>query len=383
VSLINQMLKDLDQRRGMLSAEGALPPRQVRAVEAPRGGEWFWRVLAALVLIALGWVGWVAYQLQPRALATDLALQAAEQARRRAALPKPAPVPVAEASGTTAEAAKPAALSAPPAEFLRFAPAIESPITERAVKAVQAARAGPAPPPGGTPGGPGAEAKPGAARTLGLDLPAARVLPAPAGAAARLEKRERPRAPVERAEAEFRRAVALLNQGRGAEAEEGFAAALELDRSHHAARQALVALHLEQGHLDAARRLLQESLAADPAQPAFAAALARILVERKDFSAAHDVLQAAAGAAGHNAEFQTLRGTVLQRLGRHREAVEAYQSALRVQDANVQAWIGLGISLEALERRPAAADAFRRALAAGPANPELKTFAEQRVRALR
>ena len=47
------------------------------------------------------------------------------------------------------------------------------------------------------------------------------------------------------------------------------------------------------------------------------------------------------------------------------------------------AWIGLGISLEALERRPEAAEAFRRALAAGPANDDLKGYAEQRIRALR
>jgi Flp pilus assembly protein TadD len=90
---------------------------------------------------------------------------------------------------------------------------------------------------------------------------------------------------------------------------------------------------------------------------------------------------AAAGAAG-NAEFQALRGTVLQRLGRHPEAVEAYRNAVRAQPSGAQAWIGLGVSLEALERKTEAVDAFRRALATGPANAELRTFAEQRIRAL-
>jgi hypothetical protein len=47
------------------------------------------------------------------------------------------------------------------------------------------------------------------------------------------------------------------------------------------------------------------------------------------------------------------------------------------------AWIVLCISLEALQQRADAADAFRHALAAGPVSAELKTFAEQRIRALR
>ena len=48
-----------------------------------------------------------------------------------------------------------------------------------------------------------------------------------------------------------------------------------------------------------------------------------------------------------------------------------------------QAWVGLGISYEQLGKRPEAAEAFRRSLAAGELSAELKTFAEQRIRALR
>jgi len=82
-------------------------------------------------------------------------------------------------------------------------------------------------------------------------------------------------------------------------------------------------------------------------------------------------------------EFHVLRGTLLQRLGRHAEAAEAYQTALQARSSIPQAWVGLGISLEALQRRPEAADAFRRALLAGPVSAEVKTFTEQRIRALR
>ena len=37
--------------------------------------EWFWRIIAGLMLITIGWVGWVAYQIMPRSVATPLAYE--------------------------------------------------------------------------------------------------------------------------------------------------------------------------------------------------------------------------------------------------------------------------------------------------------------------
>ncbi len=94
MSLINKVLRDLDRRRAISTGDATVPPAQVRAV-APRSGghEWFWRTVAVLALAGLTWVSWVIYQVRPRPLATELALQAAEEARAR---PKPPPVQVAE-----------------------------------------------------------------------------------------------------------------------------------------------------------------------------------------------------------------------------------------------------------------------------------------------
>ena len=199
----------------------------------------------------------------------------------------------------------------------------------------------------------------------------------------KFQRLDRPGPPTERAESEFRAGVAVLKLGRSADAETRFAKALEYDAGHRGARQALIAMHIERGQLEAARKLLQEGLAIDPAQPDFAIALARILVERKDLPGALAALEGSAPAAGEVPEFHVLRGTLLQRLARHGEAAEAYQTALQARSSIPQAWVGLGISLEALNHRPEAADAFRRALLAGPVSADLKTFAEQRIRALR
>lgn len=34
--------------------------------------EWFWRIIAALMLIVIGWVAWVMYQITPRSVVTPL-----------------------------------------------------------------------------------------------------------------------------------------------------------------------------------------------------------------------------------------------------------------------------------------------------------------------
>ena len=354
MSVINKMLQELDRRQGMSAPDGTIPPLQVRAVSpASRNREWFWRIVAALMLAAVGWVGWIAWQLQPRTLVTEQGLRAGENARRSPAAAVAGPVP---APAPAAVARQPAPQ---PLDTFRLAPSIETPIAGQ-LEVPAAAPAAPTP-------------------------AAAPAAPAPAAAPvapARVEKRDRAHTAPEKAEAEFRRAVTLLNQGRVSEAEDGFSAALAADASNEAARQALVSLHLEHRRIDDARRLLQEGLAINASNVQFATVLARIFVERRDYATALDVLNGARAAGQASAEYHALLGTVLQRLARHADAADAFRAALGIAPQNGALWMGLGISLESLGRRPEAADAFRRALASGSLGEETRRYADLRARQL-
>jgi len=62
--------------------------------------EGFWRFLAAVMLFAVGWSLWIFYQLNPPAVATSAAFEAAARARAAQTshgliqpAPKPAPAP--------------------------------------------------------------------------------------------------------------------------------------------------------------------------------------------------------------------------------------------------------------------------------------------------
>ncbi len=379
MSIINKMLQDLDRRQGASDPQGTLV-QQVRSVPPVRKDrEWFWRIMAVLLVGAVGWVAWLAWQLQPREpIATAQAFKAAQNAPRPLS---PAPVAVAEAKPVVQEPVvpKPAAESKPPEAakpVVETKPVVQAKPT--APKSAPKAAAVPKPAPMAKTVAPSPPTK-----TLGLDIPPARIQQAPVQGVARVEKRDRSRSAEDRAESEFRRGAVLLNEGRVAEAEDVFASALAISPANEAARQALVALHLEQGRIDEARRLLQEGVALNPANARFASVLARVHIERRDFAAALGVIDALKAPEQGGAEIQAMRGTVLQQLGRHAEAVEAYQGALRGAPQNGAVWMGLAISLETVGKRPEAADAFRRAAATGSIGAEARAYAEQRARQLR
>ena len=367
MSLINKMLQDLDRRQALAGATDVSVAQAGTPGAAQRGGrEWLWRIVAVLLILGLGWVLWVGYQLLPKPLVTNLAWRPAVEAETRTlpVEPKPPPPamivtapPPAPAAAVDPTPSVPAdARPVPPADTLRLAREIETPVRERA-----AAKREPL------------KQEPPKVPKLAAAVPAL-----PKGT---VDKRNRVYSAAETADAQFRRAAVLLNQGRLSEAEDHLAGALRADPSHAAARQTYVAMLLEQRRVEAARRLLQEALAVNAAQPAFAVALASIYTEQRDYRNALEVLDTA-GPAARDAEFQAMRAAVLQRLGKHAEAVEAYQNAIRIGPQPGTTWVGLAISLETLGRRPEAALAYRRALDAGSLAAEAKEYAESRARAL-
>lgn len=427
MSVINKMLRDLDERHALAAPEGA--PTSVQSgpeVHRHRDREWFWRIVSALMLVAVAWVGWIAYQLQPQPLVTDLALRSADMAHRAAAqkaagataapaqavpgpaVPPPAPTEPPQATAVSAPStmaavnptspptptsppdspagatpvAGPIAASSPPAADAAAAPATPAATSrDRPAKAsAVAARGDPERRPGTEAGSSPAERKasPEAVTRLAPEVPAARILSAPA-AKARIEKRDTVRTPLQRAELEFRQGVGHLREGRPGDAESHFEKALEAYPAHEAARQAYVALLIDRRAYPQALVLLENGLTQNPGQPLFSLFLARLRVEEGAFARALEVLDASRGGAEY-AEIQALRGTVLHRLGRHALAADAYRAALHLAPRDGGSWIGLALSLEALQKLPEAAEAFRRAAASGTLSPDMKANAERRAR---
>jgi len=404
MSLINKMLQDLDKRHATDSGGKKTLTEQLRPVRTRK--DWkriAWEVGAGLV-VGVGWAVWVMLQMSPRPLVTDLVshgqlrrpqLAAAAPAPQTAAAPAPVPVPAqapapvpaaaqapapspAQAAPQPAMVAAPAAAAAAPApsatsgvDMLKLATEIVTPIRERNFAAKpkaergQAGTAAPAP-------GQAHKAETAAVTRAGDAVPAQDKINIDVHAST----------PAERADTQFRKASALLNQGRVAEALDGYKGVLQLDAHHAAARQALVGLLLESRRFEEAQQYLQEGLNLNPERTAYAILLARIQVERGDLQGAHDLLAKYAGRAAGDAEYHAFDAAVLQRLGRHKEAVASYEAALKLAPRTALWWMGMGISLQADNRGDQALGAFQRAKAVGGLSPDLLAFVDQRVKQL-
>jgi MSHA biogenesis protein MshN len=396
MSLINKMLQDLDKRHAADGA-GKMLTQQLRPVKAVARKNWkriMWEIGAGLI-IAAGWAGWVYYQIAPRPVVTDLAMRmhlqrmqlaAARKAAAARSAPSPVVVPAAPPASPVAAAAPkaPAAMAAPaPAEpankgeevanvdMLRLATRITTPFSEKpSVKPRPTSRRAAAAPAhrkvehGNGPGG-----------VVAYGAPAE-------GGQGSIDKHVHLSTPAGRAENDFREATELLNQGRVAEAIDGYKAALRQDSGHAAARQALVSLLLENRRIEEAQQVLQEGLNLHPERTAYAILLARIQVDRGDVKGAHELLRKYAGNAANNAEYYGFDAALLQRLGRHKEAVASYQAALKLAPHTALWLMGMGISLQAENDTAAALDAFQRAKAAGGLSPALIAFVDQRMKQL-
>lgn len=197
-----------------------------------------------------------------------------------------------------------------------------------------------------------------------------------------IEKQDRQLTAYERAENTFRQGVASLRKGRISEAEAKFREALAQDRSHMAARQALIGLLVDSGRLADARSVLAEALDANPRQPGLAMLLARLQVESNELGAALQTLERTSPYAGTEADYRAMMAAVLQRTGRHDEAVQQYRDALTLKPGNAVWMMGMGISLRALGENKLAKEVFESAAAKHTLDPNLQAFVEQQQREL-
>ena len=185
---------------------------------------------------------------------------------------------------------------------------------------------------------------------------------------------------AQRAEGEYRRALASLQEGRMIETVAALEQALKYEPTHEAARQTLVGLLIEANRNDEAMRQLQLGLTLDPRQPAMAMLLARLQIERGGNGI--DTLMRTLPYAGNDADYHAFLAAALARQQRHREAAEQYHQAVRAVPSNGVWWMGLGISLQAEKRNGEALDAFQRARAGGGLSQELQGFVERRIQQL-
>jgi MSHA biogenesis protein MshN len=356
MSVINQVLNQLEQRGAHTTAEQTM----VRAVVHTRRDSMMPLLMIGLVLI----VGIAAWQW---VLSRKPDVTAGSVTPKQSVATSAAPVPGVSAGAVPAE-------SLVPASRLSFElSSVPLPSTLRSGNSnLESNRALKAEPVNGTP------------------VPAARPQPKPkttdnSKAAAQAPVNAAPMKKIsatQQADAEFRRAAGLMQQGRIEDAIAGYEAALRLDAGHDAARQALVALLLERKRNADAEKVLLEGLNRKPELTGLTMLLARLQVERGALDQATATLEKSLPFADTQADYRAFLAALLQRQNRNEEAIKQYQIVLQHAPGNGVWLMGYGISLQAMQRNTEAKDAFQHALDTQTLGPELRAFVQQKLKEL-
>lgn len=199
------------------------------------------------------------------------------------------------------------------------------------------------------------------------------------GGNALMDRKLKPFSADEKAEAEYRRAVELLEKGRSADAEKHLRSALNTSEMHVKARELYAGLLLQQGHWRETQQILEKGIEKAPNHYPFAQLLARVYVEHGADQKALAVMEQSRRAAADNPDYVAFLAALYQRAGRHAEAVKAYNEALALHPQEGRWWLGAGISLEAVQDWNAAGTAYQRAIDSGALDENLLRYARQRL----
>ncbi|MBW8329833.1 MAG: tetratricopeptide repeat protein [Thiobacillus sp.] len=344
MSVINQMLRELDARGSVAADVPATPPRPVGA-----GRRSAWRALGWTGLAAAG--GAAVYWALPVVLTTDapqdvpvIARQEAKAANMLPDVTAPAVQPVPQPAGEAAAGPSTVAL-------------------QHAQKRMPA---------GGT-------AQETAKRSLPVpSVPTVAFLPADQNALQAepaVVKNMTVLSPEAEAQQHYDDAQALRRAGKQDAAMGKYRQALERNPGMTGARLQLAGLLQAKGQADAALELLKAGFELR-ADDGLAIAAGRQLADLGQREAALDWLQR--GQAGLRPADHALMGALLSQGHRHEEASRAYQRALAADPGQGGWLLGLGVSLEAQGRSDEARTAYRAALDRGQFKPEVTQFLRER-----
>jgi len=197
-----------------------------------------------------------------------------------------------------------------------------------------------------------------------------------------IEKQRRPLTEKQLTDQSFQQGYEALRKGQVQKGERFFRKALNSSPGHAKSREMLAGIYIKAGRYVEAAQLLKQGVAINPGHSMFRKLYARVLLEQDGLDQAVAVLERSLPQINQDLDYYALLAALYQRQGRHENAVALYQNMLK-QNATVGIWrIGMGISLEKLGDSDAARKAYEKARASGTLAAQMVQYTDNRLAAL-
>jgi MSHA biogenesis protein MshN len=180
----------------------------------------------------------------------------------------------------------------------------------------------------------------------------------------------------------WREGVRLASQGELRAAESQLRESLELAPAQSGARAALAALLLRTGRSDDAEKEIASGRELEPNAAGFDTLAARVKLAHGDAAGALAELEHNPPGIARNSEYHALLAAVRERLGQHEAAAASYADLLAHDSRRADWWLGLGLALEGAGRGTEALAAYRSAAALPALPPDAARWLATRTSAL-
>lgn len=197
-----------------------------------------------------------------------------------------------------------------------------------------------------------------------------------------INKTIRPLTDEQQAQLAFQRAIKLLGQGKQQRAQLELADTLTILPTHARARETQAALLLNEGRVSEAANSLREGLQLVPQATPLAKLYARILVDQGGTRDAVTVLERARPAVSADPDYYALLAALYRQEKKYAQAARVYQQILLQRPGVASWWMGLALSQDAMGEKPQALEAFQRAQRVGGLSAQVLQYVQSRIVAL-
>ena len=193
-----------------------------------------------------------------------------------------------------------------------------------------------------------------------------------------LEIAEEELSPQQEAALERRKGLQAVSKGQLTQACDSFSRVLANDPLDHETRERLAGLLYGEGRLPEAQQVLAEGIRLAPMRADFRLMQARLAMASGNKALALQTLSDQEPAVASNLDYYATRAALAQELEQPAIASRSYQQLVIAQPAEARWWLGLGISLDKQGRALAALDAYHKALNL-PLSSASRQFVQQRI----